>query len=176
MLKIIFIAIAFTISYLAISAILTTPIFFNNQIENYYWFCGMLLSFSISIIIILKSFYGDSLKKWRAMFLAIFIGIIFSTYLDSFLNTSVLMFVTNAIIAVLLGFLLANTDSKHKREDLLIFMWCYVPIKLITIIVLLKGTMQVKINAPFISIFIMGIVVIVLQKTWHFTTEYLKNN
>jgi hypothetical protein len=164
------------ISYLAISAILTTPVFFKNQIENYYWFCGMLLLFSISIIVIRKSFYGDSLKKWHAMFVAIFIGIIFSTYLDSILNTSVLIIATNSIIAVLLGILLANTDSKQKREDLLIFMWCYVPIKIITIIVLLNGTMQVKINAPFISIFIMGIVVIVLQKTWHLTIQYLKNN
>ncbi len=84
------------------------------------------------------------------------------------------MIVTNSIIALLLGILLANTDSKHKREDLLIFMWCYVPIKFITIIALLKGNMIVKMNSPFISFFIMGIVVIVLKKTWNLTIQFLE--
>jgi hypothetical protein len=134
----------------------------------------MMLAFLISILIIFKSFNSVALRKKHAIFIAVFIGIAFSTYLDSFLNTSVLMIVTNSIIALLLGILLANTDSKHKREDLLIFMWCYVPIKFITIIALLKGNMIVKMNSPFISFFIMGIVVIVLKKTWNLTIQFLE--
>jgi hypothetical protein len=110
---------------------------------------------------------GFVITKKHAIFVAIFTGIIFSTYLDSFLNTAVLMLITNSVIAILLGILFANTDSKHKREDLLIFMWCYVPIKFITIIALLKGTMLVKMNSPFISFFIMSIAVVVLRKTFN---------
>jgi hypothetical protein len=167
LLKIIGILIASLISYLALTAIFTTPVFFNNHIKNYYLFSGMMLAFLLSILIIFKSYRGLALRKKHAIFIAVFIGIVFSTYLDSFLNTSILMILTNSIIAVLLGILLANTDSKHKREDLLIFLWCYVPIKFITIIALLKGTMVVKMNSPFISFFIMGIVVVVLRKTFY---------
>ncbi len=174
MLKLIFILIASIFSYLAITAIFTTPVFFNNHINNYYWFSGMMVGFLISTLIIFRSCNGLVLRKKIAIFIAIFIGIVFSTYLDSFLNTSVLMIATNSIIAVLLGILLANNDSKHKREDLLIFMWCYIPIKFITIIALLKGTMLVKMNSPFISFFIMGIVVIVLKKTWNLTIQFLE--
>ncbi len=168
MLKIIGIIIACFISYLAISAIVTTPVIFNNYIHNYYWFIGMMSAFLICLYIIFKAMNGFLITKKHAIFVAIFTGIIFSTYLDSFLNTSVLMLITNSVIAILLGIILANTDSKHKREDLLIFMWCYVPIKFITIIALLKGTMHVKMNSPFISFFIMGIVVAVLIKTFNY--------
>ncbi len=168
MLKIIGIIIACFISYLAISAIVTTPVIFNNYIHDYYWFTGMMSALLICSYIIFKAMNGFVITKKHAIFVAIFTGIIFSTYLDSFLNTSVLMIITNSVIAILLGILLANTDSKHKREDLLIFMWCYVPIKFITIIALLKGTMHVKMNSPFISFFIMGIVVAVLIKTFNY--------
>ena len=168
MLKIIGIIIACFISYLAISAIVKTPVIFNNYIHDYYWFTGMISAFLICLYIIYKATNGFVITKKHAIFVAIFTGIIFSTYLDSFLNTSVLMLITNSVIAILLGVLLANTDSKHKREDLLIFMWCYVPIKFITIIALLKGTMLVKMNSPFISFFIMGIVVAVLIKTFNY--------
>ncbi len=171
MLKIIGIIIACFISYLAISAIVTTPVIFNNYIHDYYWFTGMMSAFLICLYIIFKVMNGFVITKKHAIFVAIFTGIIFSTYLDSFLNTSVLMLITNSVIAILLGILLANTDSKHKREDLLIFMWCYVPIKFITIIALLKGTMHVKMNSPFISFFIMGIVVVILQKTFKFSMK-----
>ena len=167
MLKLICIIIACAISYLAISAIITTPVIFNNYIHDYYWFTGMLSAFLICLYIIYKAVKGFVITKKHAIFVAIFTGIIFSTYLDGFLNTSVLMLITNSVIAILLGILFANTDSKHKREDLLIFMWCYAPIKFITIIALLKGTMLVKMNSPFISFFIMGITVFVLRKTFN---------
>lgn len=165
--KVVATGIASGISYLALTAIFTTPVFFNNHIKNYYWFSGMMLGFLISILIIFKSYNGVALRKKTAIFIAFFIGIVFSTYLDSFLNTSVLIAVTNSVVAVILGTLFANTDSKYKREDLLIFMWCYVPIKFITIIALLKGAMLVKINSPFISFFIMGIVFILLRQTFN---------
>lgn len=167
MLKLISITIACVISYLAISAIVTTPVIFNNYIHDYYWFTGMMSAFLICLYITYKAVNGFVITKKHAIFVAIFTGIIFSTYLDSFLNTAVLMLITNSVIAILLGILFANTDSKHKREDLLIFMWCYVPIKFITIIALLKGTMLVKMNSPFISFFIMSIAVVVLRKTFN---------
>ena len=167
MLKLIGIIIACMVSYLAISAIVTTPIIFNNYIHNYYWFTGMLSAFLVCLFIIFKARNGFVITKKYLIFIAIFMGVIFSTYLDSFLNTSVLILITNLVIASLLGILFASTDSNHKREDLLIFMWCFVPIKAITIIANLKGTMPVLVFSPFIAIFIMGLAVIVIKASFN---------
>lgn len=165
--KFIGILVAVIVSWIALRAISSSPAFHPIEIKSMFWLVAMSIGFLLSVFVIFKQHSAQPLSKRHAMWLAVFLGIFFSTYLDDVFTSAVMMLVINCSIAALIGLLLSHTASLHKREDLLIFLWCYAPIKFITIIALLKGNMLVKNSAPFISLFIMAIAVIVMRFIFH---------
>jgi hypothetical protein len=151
------------VSWIALKAIASSPVLLAFQIQQPLWFVCMWLGVLWCVYLILVKHRHQSLNKRTAIWLAIWIGIFFSTYLDNLFSTAVMMLVTNVLIAAFIGRMLSNTNSLHKREDLLIFLWAYAPIKFITMIALLKGSALIKSSAPFVALFIMAIVVIVMR-------------
>jgi hypothetical protein len=151
------------VSWIALKAIASSPVLLTFQIQQPLWFVCMWLGFLWCVYLILVKHRHQPLNKRTAIWLAIWMGIFFSTYLDNLFSTAVMMLVTNVLIAAFIGRMLSNTNSLHKREDLLIFLWAYAPIKFITMIALLKGSALIKSSAPFVALFIMAIVVMVMR-------------
>jgi hypothetical protein len=165
--KFIGILIAFLVSWIALRAISSSPAFHPIEIKSIFWLLAMSIGGLFSVFVIFKRHQAQPLSKRQAMWIAVFLGIFFSTYLEDLFTSAVMMLMINCFVAALIGLLLSHTTSLHKREDLLIFLWCYAPIKFITIIALLKGSLLVKNSAPFISLFIMAIAVMVMRFIFH---------
>jgi len=170
--KYIVIMIACIVSWISMRAILSSPVLDTFQIQHPAWFVCMLLGFLWSMYLILIKHLQKPMHKPTAIWLGIWMGIFFSTYLDNIFTTAVMMLLINVLIAALIGRMLSNTDSLHKREDVLIFLWGYAPIKFITIVALLKGSELIKSSAPFVALFIMAITIFVLRFTF---TKALKS-
>jgi hypothetical protein len=167
--KFIGILVAVIVSWIALRAISSSPAFHPIEIKSMFWLVAMSIGFLLGVFVIFKQHNAQPLSKRHAMWLAVFLGIFFSTYLDDVFTSAVMMLVINCSIAALIGLLLSHTASLHKREDLLIFLWCYAPIKFITIIALLKGSEQIRSSAPFVALFIIAIAVFVLRFTFNKT-------
>lgn len=170
--KYIAIIIACIVSWISSRAILSSPVLDSFKIQNPAWFVCMLVGCLWSMYLILIKHRHQPMHKRTAILLAIWMGIFFSTYLDNIFTTAVMMLLNNVFISALIGRMLSNTDSMHKREDVLIFLWGYAPIKFISIVALLKGSELIKSSAPFVALFIMAIAVFVLGFTF---TKALKS-